>query len=73
MKSKKNPQGKKEIRKTKISTTKPTAKKESKPATIHKASIEKKPDMSANKAVKTTHKSSKIHNIPEILKDFYRE
>jgi hypothetical protein len=73
MKSKKNPQGKKEIRKTKIATTKPTAKKTNKPAAIHKAPVEKKSDISANKAVKTTHKSSKIHNIPEILKDFYRE
>ncbi|MEI8009395.1 MAG: hypothetical protein WCI00_08845 [bacterium] len=84
MKSKKTPQGKKEIKKTKkiVKVNKPVAKK-SKPVEkkvkpvakkISKPTVTpKQSNIPLTKPIKVIAKSDKIHKIPDLFKDFYRE
>lgn len=89
MKSKTNPQGKKEIKKAKAApaknaktVTKSTASsKKSKPiakvtakAQTAKRGVAAKPIIaSVSKPSKPVARAEKVHKIPEFLKDFYRE
>ena len=88
MKSKKTPQGKKEIKKgkkiVKVNTpvtkkskpvakkVKPVAKKTSKPTTTPKHT-EKQSHTPLTKPIKVTTRPNKTHKIPDLFKDFYRE
>lgn len=88
MKSKKNPQGKKEIKKIKttpaknVKIAKPTAstKKTAPKAQViakvqtAKRGVPVKPIIeSVSKPSKSVVRTDKVHKIPDILKDFYRE
>ena len=88
MKSKKTPQGKKEIKKgkkvVKVNTpvakkskpvakkVKPVAKKTSKPTATPKHT-EKQSHTPLTKPIKVTTRPNKTHKIPDLFKDFYRE
>ncbi|MEI6773429.1 MAG: hypothetical protein WCL18_00960 [bacterium] len=81
MKSKKNSQGKKEIKKVKkivvkkakpvAKKTKPIVKKVGKPATPEGTA--KQSNISLSKTIKVAHKPAKTNEIPALFKDFYRE